>query len=244
MKKLLPCSASLLSFSLLAIAQDGTNAGQSWSGLLVASGCRASAAAIGTNQHAGSDPAMPRSTNTPAREQNATYEQTQNQADRPRPGSVPSQTASKDRDQMARTTDRGSVVDPKDDPMARVTTPPIDDKGTRGKATINNTAVQDASNRAEGVKEADRTASNMTSGRSDSDSAKGMDGSCRIGQNTSAFALRLADGKLVQFDEASNSKISQQLKSGDRLQHKTKIFRAKVKGSLQNGAISADSIQM
>ena len=158
------------------------------------------------------------------------------QVDRPRNTKV--------RDDMSRTTDRGTpVAQAQVDSLARTTTPPIDDKGTRGKATINNTAANDAANRAEGTHDADRAApGNLTD--TDGDIAKGMDPSCRIGQTTSAFALRLADGSVVKFDETSNTKIAQQLQSGDRVQHKTKIFRAKVKGSMQSGTISADSIEL
>jgi hypothetical protein len=204
------------------VGQDAASSSKAgWSGLLVAASCQA--------QSSGQSE-MPRKTATTTREQNTTYEQTQHQADRSKTGRV--------RDDMARTTDRGTSVDKSEDPLARTTTPPIDDKGTRGKATIANTAANDAANLSGG-----NSTASVKEG-SDADLAKGMDASCRISQATSAFALRLDDGSMVKFDDASNSKIAQQLQSGDRLQHKSKIFRANIKGSLKGGAISADSIQM
>ena len=232
MKKLLITLASIPLTSLILVGQQSASATQStWSGLLVAATCQA-----GVDPSTPTESALPSKTAGSTREQNATYEHTQNQVDRARDSKV--------RDDMARTTDRGTpVAQAPVDSLARTTTPPIDDQGTRGKATINNTAANDAANRAEGTHDADRAARGKLTG-TDGDTAKGMGPSCRIGQTTSAFALRLADGSLVKFDESSNTKIAQQLQSGDRVQHKTKIFRAKVKGSMQSGTISADSIQM
>lgn len=238
MKKILLSIVLFPSFAL--VGQDSVSSGQrSWSGLLVAASCPAQTAMSGVHRSSSTESSTPAKTAGSAREQNTTYEQTQNQVDRPRNPEV--------RDQMARTTDRGTpVAQIADDSLARTTTPPIDDKGTRGKATINNTAANDAANRADArhVGNADRVTPVGLS-VNDGDVAKGMEDSCRIGQTTGTFALRLADGSVVKFDDASNSKIAQQMQSGDRIQkHKTKVFRAKVKGSLRSGAISADSIQM
>ncbi len=202
----------------LAMGQSSSRI-QSWSGLLVAASCESSGTA-----------GIPRSTTASAREQNTTYEQTQNEAARPK------KTASSEA--MPRTTDRGTpVVQKDDDPLARTTTPPIDEKNTRGKATINNTGESDAANRVAGNSAAG-------SAENDVDAIRGMSAGCRVAQNTKAFALRMTDGSVVKFDDASNTKIAQQLQSGDRLQHKTKIFRVKVKGSLHAGAIAADTVQI
>lgn len=103
-----------------------------------------------------------------------------------------------------------------------VTTPKVDSVDTRGSAPLDgNTMTTD-----------------------DPSLAKTLDSSCRIGTGTSAFALRLNDGKLVKFDEASNAKISQQVQTGDRLKHKTKVFRAKVQGKMEGDSIRLDSIKM
>ncbi|MDQ6759628.1 MAG: hypothetical protein M3Z32_07155, partial [Acidobacteriota bacterium] len=132
MKKLFVIGASFSLTALLAVAQDAGSATQSWSGLLVSAACQS-----GTTADAG----MPRKTAVSTREKNTTYEQTQNEADRPKGTGT--------HDAMARTTDRGTpVVQKEDDPLARTTTPPIDEINTRGKATINNTARNDAANRA------------------------------------------------------------------------------------------------
>lgn len=203
--------AALPLTAMLLQAQDA----QSWTGLLVASGCQ-------TGSESGSAAGT---TKTP-REQNSTYEQAQNRA-----GAPGASTPSKDSDKMARVTDRGAAVDAHTDPLDRTTTPPVDDKGTRGKATMNNTPAKDAANRT------------GASGARSPDPDK-LDASCRVGQHTTAFALLLNDGKLMRFDEAGNSKIAQQLQNPDRLEHKTKIFRTKVKGVLQNGIISIDSIEI
>ncbi len=237
MKKLLISLASIPLTSLILVGQQNASGTQSaWSGLLVAASCQPQTSMMGVQPPNATEAAVPSKIGGSTHEQNATYEQSQNQVDRSRDTKV--------RDEMARTTDRGTqVAQTQVDSLARTTTPPIDDEGTRGKATINNTAANDAANRAEGRHDADRAAPGKLIG-TDGNIAKGMDPRCRIGQTTSAFALRLADGSLVKFDEASNTKIAQQLQSGDRVQHKTKIFRAKVKGSMQDGAISANSIQM
>lgn len=236
MKKIL---ISIVLFpSLALVGQESVSSGQrAWSGLLVAASCPAQTSMSGVHRSTSTESGMPHKTAGSAREQNTTYEQTQNQVDRPPNPEV--------RDQLARTTDRGTpVAQIADDSLARTTTPPVDDKGTRGKATINNTAANDTANRAEETHNANRVTP-VSLSVNDGDVAKGMEDSCRIGQTTGTFALRLADGSVVKFDDASNSKIAHQIQSGDRIQkHKTKIFRAKVKGSMQSGAISADSIQM
>lgn len=226
MKNLLFFVASVPLSSLLLAGQETPSAAHEWTGLLVAASCSAVSPAGQMDRATAAQPRMPRTTPMATGEQNTTYEQTQNQAARSKTGA---------RDQMARTTDRGTSVDQSsDDSLARTTTPPVDDKGTRGKATINNTAANDATNRsgADIVKP------------SDAEIVKGLDPSCRVGQNTRAFALRLSDASIALFDDGSNGKIGQQLQSGDRLNHKTKVFRAKVKGSMQSGVIAADSIQM
>ena len=191
-----------LVFSILALvpgllvgqdAEKSATKTQSWSGLLVAAGCQTSA-------HTKKIPAtddMPRSSPTAAGQQNATYEQQQNQADR-----------TKARDHMNAT----DVV----------TTPKVDSVDTRGSAPLDGN----------------------TMATNDQTVPSALDSSCRISEQTNAFALRLNDGSLLRFDTSSNAKIAQQVQTGDRLKHKTKIFRAKVHGTLEGEAIRADSIKM
>jgi hypothetical protein len=74
--------------------------------------------------------------------------------------------------------------------------------------------------------------------------ANQMPDSCRITTGTTAYALRLRDGRTVRFDDASNSRIQQQLQSGGRLAHQKKIFRVVVKGTMEGDTISLDSIRI
>lgn len=194
---------------LLAAGLLSAQTAQTWSGLLVASGCQIRSAAPSSA-----------SVTKPARERNSTYEQ-QAQAQAGGATSAASSSAEgKPTGGMPRTTDRGTPVEKTLDPLDRTTTPAVDEKGTRGKAGINKTGSSAALDPA------------------------AMDPSCRIGEHTAAFALQTDDGKLVQFDAAANSKIQQQLQTGDRLRHKSKIFRTKVKGVMQNGLLSIDSIEI
>jgi hypothetical protein len=140
----------------------------------------------------------------------------------------------------ARRTDRGASVDQAVPALTdRVTTPPVDDKGTRGSATASNppTGTKDQENSA------DRSKSESATNSAGSNTG-GMDKNCYIGQSTNAFALKLKDGRMMRFDDVSNAKIAHQLQSGDRLVNKIKIFRATVKGSTQGDTITVDSIQM
>jgi hypothetical protein len=234
MKKILSLLAVVPFASVMVMAQDAGAANSSstsrWTGLLVAAACP-------------SDSATPR-TATLAHEQNTTYEHAENQADRSSTGSAAN------RDRMPRRTDRGASVDQAVPALTdRVTTPPVDDKGTRGSATPNNpppTGMKDQANSADRSKNEQAMNSDRDKSRLDSDGSNtsGMDKNCYIGQSTSAFALKLKDGRMVRFDDASNAKIAQQLQSGDRLVNKIKVFRATVKGSMPGDTITVDSIQM
>jgi len=66
---------------------------------------------------------------------------------------------------------------------------------------------------------------------------------CHISSTTSSFALMLPDGRTLSFDSASNSKIADQVR--DRVSgNTTKIFRVEVKGTLSGDTITVDSIRM
>lgn len=235
--RLLALAAVPIASTLLVMAQDtsadksASTGGSTWTGLLVAAGCQNDSA---TSTSAKADETMRRNTVTPGREQNTTYEQRENQADR-----SSAKTSSTNADRMPRRTDRGSSVDQTTAAVTDpVTTPPVDDKGTRGSATKNTppTGLKDQTNSADRSKS--DTAMNSDRGTSP------MDRSCYIGQSTNAFALKLKDGRMVRFDDASNAKIAQQLQSGDRLGDKVKTFRATVKGSMHADTITIDSIKM
>src|SRR5207302_11201656 len=88
----IPLAAAFLSAQETPATQSPhTN---SWTGLLVAAGCTPDTA---TSTSATAEPGMPRRTSTPAREQNTTYKDRENKADR-------STTTTSDRDRIARRT--------------------------------------------------------------------------------------------------------------------------------------------
>ena len=74
--------------------------------------------------------------------------------------------------------------------------------------------------------------------------AGNMDKACHISSQTTSFALRLPDGRMIPFHEASNSKIASQIQSTNRLGDKTKIFRVIVTGSMQGDRISLESLKL
>lgn len=234
MKLLLSMAAPVLCSGLL-IAQNPTTAPnnnmpsttaqsnlQSYTGLLVASGCDASGAmssnsAMNSNNVKGasdrmSSDTMPAKT-TPGHETSTTYEQTVNQADR---NSTTSSSAT----------------------------------ATSSNRTMNNTSSNSTSSNSANSAEVAR---NNNSGQSSVQDqrwehaqrvAHNLPDSCRISDNTSSFALLMPGGRLVRLDDASNTKVRQELQSSDRVKSGKKIFRVVVKGTLQGDTLSMDSIQM
>lgn len=90
-------------------------------------------------------------------------------------------------------------------------------------------------------------ATNSGNGQSGMDRAKTvasqMGPSCHIGANTSSFALRLPDGRLMPFDSASNAKIADQVR--DRVSgNTTKIFRVVVTGTSDGNTITVDTMRI
>lgn len=71
-----------------------------------------------------------------------------------------------------------------------------------------------------------------------------MPKSCKITSDTSSYQLRLSDGRMVPFDQASNTKIHDLLQSGGRLNHQMKVFRVVVKGTMPGDEIVIDTIKM
>lgn len=219
--------------SAVALAQGAGANASSWTGILVSAACSSDTTASSTaNSKEGADAAMPRATTSAGREQNSTYEDGARQADRSSTGSSTSRN-----DAGARRTGRGASVNQAAPALTEaVTTPPVDDKGTRGSATQNTPST--------GLKEQSSANGRSQSGMDADRANNAMDRSCYIGQGTSAFALKLKDGRTVRFDDASNAKIAQQLQSRDRLKDKVKTFRATVKGTMQGDVITVQSIQM
>lgn len=196
-------SATLIALLSLTSGFLGAQAGgsQSWSGLLVAAGCQASGSAPHGGKATGATGDMARSTPTvSSREQNRTFEQQANQADR-----SPASTNTR-----AQAREKMNATD-------QVKTPPVDSVDTRGSAPLDGPALGSAN--------------------------VGTDPSCRISDQTTAFALRLSDGRLVRFDDASNTRIAKQLQSGGR-NKKNKTYRAKVKGTMSGETIGLESLHI
>ncbi len=74
--------------------------------------------------------------------------------------------------------------------------------------------------------------------------AQNWDKSCFISTNSSSFALQLQDGRRVNIDAAGNSKISSQLQSTGRVSSKSKVFRVRVKGSMEGDTLHLTDIQI
>jgi hypothetical protein len=68
--------------------------------------------------------------------------------------------------------------------------------------------------------------------------------SCFISPSTTAFVLKLKDGRILSFDSGSDSQIVSQLQSSNRVQNMDKIFRARVKGNVDGDVIHLTSIKM
>ncbi len=126
----------------------------------------------------------------------------------------------------------------------------MSDMSTSGKTTSPHETNTDYEQR---VNQADRTnqsnaaeATGMGESWNDAQQvAKQMPNSCRITTATTAFALRLRDGRLVNFGNAGNAQILQQLRSNSRIAaHQMKIFRVTVKGEIQGQMMTLDSIRL
>lgn len=170
------------------------------------------------------NPTMAKKT-SPTNESNTTYEQSVDQSDRNRVASSAAQSNS----QMNRSRMNSSEA------------------GEADRAIPNRTSEQDMNSRGTPQD------MSMNTGQSSDDAqwaraqqiASAMPNSCRISTGTTSYALRMADGTLVRFDDASNTKIQQQLQQSGRFStHQMKIYRVVVKGTLQGDTISLDSIQI
>ncbi len=63
---------------------------------------------------------------------------------------------------------------------------------------------------------------------------------CALSCAKSGYGLVLADGKFVKFDEAGNAKTLALLKKSN----KEKELKATVSGTLENGVIQVESVQL
>jgi hypothetical protein len=91
----------------------------------------------------------------------------------------------------------------------------------------------------ESVNQSDRNSVSSSAASSTAPPAGAHADNCRISDSTSSYALRLADGRLLRFDDAGNAKIRQRLQS-----KQTKTGRVDVKGKMQGDTIKLDSIHI
>ena len=233
--------------------------GQSWTGLLVAAECNAaSGSTSSSHMQSGSadriaDETSSMRTTTPKHETNTTYEQSVNQADR---NSTASTAASQTQTSNTQTSNSSTANETSDQTMSRRTNERNNPQTSRAQTSDNQTA-NDMSNETMSRRTSDRNgnqrsttqmAQNMNTqdtGWQEAQRVAGnMPDSCRITENTTSYALRLPDGRVMRFDDASNTKIRQQLQSTDRVKGQMKIFRVVVKGTASGDTISLDSIQI
>lgn len=132
-------------------------------------------------------------------------------------------------DQATKEADRLGISD-------RVTTPAVDDAGTRGDT---------AANRGKDTKVPRTGNISASAGGADPGwqpakrQAASLGSSCRVTSASHRFGLLLPTGEMLRFDDLSDGKIARQLPPGG-----PRILRVQVVGKLQNGAIALDSIQM
>lgn len=92
----------------------------------------------------------------------------------------------------------------------------------------------------EGVNQSDRNSVSSSAATATPTAAAPGPDNCRLSDTTSSYALRLADGRLLRFDEAGNTKIRQRLQSKP-----VKGVHIEVKGKMQgDGIIKVDSIHI
>jgi len=91
----------------------------------------------------------------------------------------------------------------------------------------------------EGVNQSDRNSVSSSAATATPPPAAASD-NCRLSDATSSYALRLADGRTLRFDDAGNAKIRQRLQSMRQM----KTVRIEVKGKMQGDTLKVDSIHI
>jgi hypothetical protein len=130
----------------------------------------------------------------------------------------------------------------------RTTTPAVDESGTRGQST----ALDQGSKTASGKQTLPETGDVMAKDKSSTDpgwaqahrQARSLDSSCGFDKSATSFALLLANGSLLHFDELANQAIVKQLPSSTMGEKSHRFFRVSVQGKMQNGKIALNSLQL
>ncbi len=130
----------------------------------------------------------------------------------------------------------------------RTTTPAVDGSGTRGQASVNETADRTAPTPSDIPRTGDvfAAASGKVQDRTWPQARKQaaeLDSACRVGGGTNQFALLLPDGRRIPFDERGNETIAKQLAATQGGVAKPTIFRVDVAGKLEQGRIAVDTIR-
>lgn len=127
----------------------------------------------------------------------------------------------------------------------RVTTPAVDDIGTRGSSQSgsNTPAARGDVPQTGDLSIADSRKIKDPGWKQARRQSMSLDPGCHVSTDTRKFALMLPDGRLLPFDDVANTKIIEQLKTRG-LSAKPKILRVQVAGKLENGAVAIDEIQM
>jgi hypothetical protein len=200
-----------------ALAQSTSNSpasSQSWVGLLVAAGCASS----GTSADMRS--ATPGTSNV-----------TENGMAKSSPGSTRERNTTYEQTQnQADGGSTGSADRADTRKSSEATSATSDLKNSTPEATNNNSSNMALKNEDAWIA-AEKIAGNM-------------DKTCHISSQTTSFAIRLPDGRMIPFYETSNSKIASQIQSTNRLGGKTKIFRVIVTGSMQGDRIRLESLKL
>jgi hypothetical protein len=128
----------------------------------------------------------------------------------------------------------------------RVTTPQVDESGTRGQSTELMDGAKPVTEKQRLPHTGDVLARNTSSidpgWAAARRQARSLNDVCGLQADTRRFALILADGSKLEFDEVANQAIAPQVPAVPS--NGRRILRVSVQGKLQNGRIALTSIQM
>ena len=229
------CSGLLLAQTDTTQTNTQPAAGQSWVGLLVASGCSSPASNPSSSTNSAmTGPAM-----------NGSSGSGMNGTSTDMTGSA-ANGVNQSRTDMPRASDTYGSADRMTGDVTTRTTPDSNMPASTASAPQTNSDMKRATSYTAGMK--NNTSDMARNSSEDSwDHARTLAGqlgpSCHISSSTSSFALMMPDGRVLSFDSASNPKIADQVRS--RVSgNTTKIFRVEVKGTMSGDTITADSVRM
>jgi hypothetical protein len=211
------------------------NTGQSFVGILVDSKCTSSGASDSMPKSTASSGSM-MNRSTPAqtgRTWNSTDNNTAGTADR---SGTP--TSGQATDMPKRTADRARTSANNSETMTPRSSGDLNQTTPTGSAR--GTDTQGGNNDRDWNAPTDVAAV----GRAATAGSSNWDRSCFISPTSSAFVLKLQDGRMVKIDDAGNARISLQLQSTGRVSSMNKVFRVKITGSMEGETLRITDIQM